>query len=88
MPCLPGHRSAKLRPQIILAEVLAYVFALFLLVLSDPSVTTWLVAVILLLLHTILFYRLGRISERARSSPSPSFINDLRQRLAGGRKRD
>ena len=68
--------------------MLAYVFALFLLILSDPSVTTWLVAVILLLLHTILFYRLGRISERVRSSPSPSFIDDLRQRLMGGRKRD
>ncbi len=84
MPCLPGHRSARLRPQIILAEVLAFVFLLSVIALSDPSVTIWLVGVISLLLHTILFYRLGRISESVRSGPSPDFIDDLRQMLLGG----
>ncbi len=84
MPCLPGHRSARLRPLIILAEVAAFVFLLSLIALSDPSVAIWLVAVISLLLHTILFYRLGRISESARSGPSPNFIDDLRQMLMVG----
>ncbi len=84
MPCLPGHRSARLRPLIILAEVAAFVFALSLIALSHPSLTIWLVAVLSLLLHTILFYRLGRISESARSGPSPGFIDDLRQMLTGG----
>lgn len=81
MPCLPGHRSTRLRPQIILAEVLAFVFLLSLIALSDPSVIIWLVGVISLLLHTMLFYRLGRISESVRSGPSPDFIEDLRQML-------
>ena len=83
MPCLPGHRSAILRPQIILAEVVAFVFALSLIALSDPPITIWLVGVMSLLLHTILFYRLGRISESARSAPSPSFIREIRQAIAG-----
>ena len=38
----------------------------------------------MILLHTILFYRLGRMSERVRAQPSPSFVRDLRQRLMEG----
>lgn len=85
MPCLPGHRSVRLRPQLILAEVAAVIFALSLIALSKPTVPLWLLAVVLLLMHTILFYRLGRISETVRAAPSPGFIQEIRQAIGGQR---
>lgn len=83
MPCLPGHRSVRLRPLLILAEVAAVVFALSLIAFSEPTVALWLLGVVLLLVHTILFYRLGRISETVRAAPSPGFIQEIRQAITG-----
>ena len=85
MPCLPGHRPTRVRPEIVLPEVAALVLVLSFLILSNASLLLSLVGAILVLLHTTLFYRLGRISERARSQPSPGFVRDLGQRLTGGR---
>jgi membrane protein implicated in regulation of membrane protease activity len=83
MPCLPNHWPTRLRPQIILPEVGALVLGLSAIALSTQPISLWLAGVILILLHTILFYRLGRISERARSEQSPDFIRGLKQGLMG-----
>ncbi len=81
MPSLPNHRSIRLRPQIILPEVVALVVILSTIAISKPSASVWLLGIVVFLLHTILFYRCGRMSERVRAQPSPNFIRDLRQRL-------
>lgn len=81
MPCLPNHRPAKLRLHIILPEIGILVLVWSLLALSLSPVSLWLAGIIMMLLHTILFYRLGRISERLRADPPPDFILDLRRRL-------
>ena len=84
MPYLPDRRSIKIRPHIILPEVGMLVVILSTIALSHPSAYVWLLGISMFLLHTILFYRYGRMSERVRSQPSADFIRDLRQRLTEG----
>ena len=83
MAYFPDRRPIQLRPAIILCEVAALVVALSVIAFSDPGRYLWLVGVILILVHTILFYRLGRISERARAQSSPAFFRGLKQGLMG-----
>lgn len=81
MPCVPNHRPGRLRLWIILTEVLAVIAALSIIALSGPVIAFWLLGIVVLLVHTILFYRLGRISERIRAQPAPDFIRELGQKL-------
>ena len=81
MPCLPGHRSTRLNARIILAEVAALVVFVSAIAAADLSVMFWLVGLVTILLHTILFYHLGRISERNRTEPSPDFLHSLKDEL-------
>jgi hypothetical protein len=85
MAYFPDHRPVRLRPAIILCEVAALVAALSVIALSNPGGYLWLVGVILILVHTILFYRLGRMSERGRAQSSPDFFRGLKQGLMGRR---
>ena len=85
MAYFPDHRPIRLRPAIILAEVGALVLALSVIAFSNPTGSLWLVGVIMILVHTILFYRLGRMSERALSQSSPDFLRGLKQGLMGKR---
>ncbi len=85
MSYLPDQSPRGLRPLIVLSEVGALVIGLSIIALSNPSLSVWLVGVIMILLHTVLFYRLGRVSERLRAQALPDFIRGLKQGLLGRR---
>jgi hypothetical protein len=83
MSSLPDCQPRRLRLDVILLEVGALIFGLSAIALSRQSVAVWLVGVMVILLHTLLFYRLGKLSERARSQQSPDFFRGLKQGLMG-----
>ncbi len=85
MAYFPDNRPVRLRPVIILCEVAVLVAALTVIALSNPGGYLLLVGVILILVHTMLFYRLGRMSERVRAQSSPDFFRGLKQGLMGRR---
>ena len=81
MPCLPNHRRVTLRSTIVLPEIAVVVAAVSAIAFSGTANGLWIMAIIVLLLHTLLFYRLGRIAERKRSDPAAEFVHELRERL-------
>ncbi len=81
----PDQRPVMLHPLIALFEIGAFVLGLSAIALSNPSLSIWLVGVSLMLLHTMLFYRLGRLSERARVQSSSDFFRGFKQGLTGRR---
>ncbi len=82
-----GRRPERLRPLLSLFALGALVLGLSVIVFTHPypSVSLWLVGIVMILLHTILFYRLGRISERLRANSSQDFFRGLKQGLIGRR---
>ncbi len=85
MSYLPDQRPEWLRPLLSLFALGALVLGLSVIVFSrpHPSVSLWLVGIILILLHTILFYRLGRKSERVLAQSSQDFFRGLKRGLTG-----
>jgi hypothetical protein len=84
MSYFPGQRSRGLPRLIILSEVGALILGLAAIEFADPSLVLWLIGIITFLLHTILFYRLGRKSERARAqSSSVDFFRGFKRGLPG-----
>ncbi len=87
MSYLSDQRPERLRPLLSLFALGALVLGLSYIVFSHPypSVSLWLVGIVMILLHTILFYRLGRISERVRANSYQDFFRGLKQGLTGRR---
>ncbi len=87
MSYFPGQRPKRLRPLLSLFALGALVLGLSVIVFTHPypSVSLWLVGIVMILLHTILFYRLGRMSERVRANSSQDFFRGLKQGLTGKR---
>lgn len=83
MSSLPDCQPQRLRLDVILLEVGVLIFGLSVIALSRQPVAVWLVGVMMIVLHTLLFYRLGKISERVRSQQSPDFFRGLKQGLMG-----
>ncbi len=78
----PDRRGTRLRPLIALLGLGAVITSLSAIALSgSPPVSLWLVGVAIVVLNTILIYRLGRLSERARSHSLPDFFRGLKQGL-------
>ncbi len=85
MRCMPDHQPQGLRPHIILLEVAVFILGLSAIALSQQPVTVWLVGVMLIILHTLLFYRLGKIAERLTSAELPAFFRGFKKGLMGRR---
>ena len=87
MSYLPDQRPERLRPLLSLLALCAVVLGLSVIVFTHPypSVSLWLVGIMMILLHTILFYRLGRLSERVSAKSSQDFFRGLKQGLTGRR---
>lgn len=87
MSYLPDQQPRRLSPLFSLSGLAAVVLGLSAIVFSHPNppASLWLVGIMMILLHTILFYRLGRISERVRAESLPDFFRGLKQGLTGRR---
>ena len=83
MPLLPDNQPRRLSLHVILLEVGALILALSAIALSRQTVTIWLVSVMMIVLHTLLFYRLGKISERLTTRGSSDFFRGFKQGLMG-----
>jgi len=83
MPSLPHYQRPRLRLPVILLEVGALILGLSAIAFSQQLVAVWLVGVMMIVLHTLLFYRLGKISERLATEGSPDFFRGLKQGLMG-----
>ena len=83
MPRLPDHQPKRLRLLVILLEVGALILGLGAIALSRQPVAVWLVGVMMIMLHTLLFYRLGKISGRLSAEGSPDFFRGFKQGLMG-----
>jgi len=83
MSSLPDCQPQRLRLDVILLEVGALIFGLSAIALSRQSVAVWLVGVIVIVLHTLLFYRLGKISGRLSVEGSRDFFRGFKQGLMG-----
>jgi len=85
MPRLPDHQPRGLRLHIILLEVAVLILGLSALALSQQPVAVWLVGIMLITLHTLLFYRLGKIAGRLTTAELPAFLRGFKQGLMGRR---
>jgi hypothetical protein len=83
MPRLPDHQPERLRLHLILLEVGALILGLSAIALSQQPVAIWLVGIMMIVLHTLLFYRLGKISGRLTAERSPDFFRGFKQGLMG-----
>jgi hypothetical protein len=83
MLSLPNPQPQGLRLPIILLEVAAVLLGLSAIALSQQPVAVWLVGVMLVVLHTLLFYRLGKISGRLPTRGSRDFFRGFKQGLMG-----
>jgi hypothetical protein len=83
MPCLPDHKPRGLRLHVILLELGALILGLSAIALSQQHVAIWLVGVMLIVLHTLLFYRLGKISGRLATESPSDFFRGFKQGLMG-----
>ncbi len=83
MPSLPNYRPPRMRLHVILLEVSALILGLSAIALSRQSTAVWLVGVILVMLHTLLFYRLGKMSGRLAGEGSRDFFRGFKQGLMG-----
>ena len=78
---MPDHQPRGLRLHIILLEVAVFILGLSAFTLSQQPVAVWLVGVILIAVHTLLFYRLGKIAERL--AELPAFFRGFKRGLMG-----
>lgn len=85
MPRLPDHQPRGLRLHIILLEVAVLILGLSALALSQQPMAVWLVGIMLITLHTLLFYRLGKIAGRLTTAELPAFLRGFKQGLMGRR---
>ena len=85
MPCMPDHKPQRLRLHIILLEVAAFILGVSAIALSQQSVAVLLLGGMLITLHTLIFYRLGKIAERLTAGESPVFFRGFKQGLMGRR---
>lgn len=83
MPRSPDHQPRRLRLPVILLEVAALIFALSAIALSQQPVAVWLVGVMLITLHTLLFYRLGKVAGLPAIERSRDFFRGFKQGLMG-----
>ncbi len=83
MPYLPEQLQKRLRLSIVLPEVVAVILGVSAIALSHQHLELWLVGVMLIVLHTLLFYRLGKVSERIRTEGSPAFLRGFKRGLTG-----
>ena len=67
MPYLRERLRKGLRLHIVVFEVLAFILGMSVIALTQQPATVWLLGVAMIPLHTILFYRLGKVSERLRA---------------------
>ncbi len=85
MPCMPDHQPERLRLHIILLEVAAFILGISAIALSQQSVAVLLMGAMLITLHTLIFYRLGKIAVRLTIEESPVFFRGFKQGLMGRR---
>ncbi len=85
MPRLPDDRPRRLRLRIILLEIAAFFLGLSALTLTHQPVAILLVGVMLITVHTLLFYRLGKIAERLTTAELPAFLRGFKKGLMGRR---
>ncbi len=85
MPCMPDHQPRGLPLHIILLEVAVFILGLSAIALSQQPVEIWLVGVMLITVHTLLFYRLGKIAERLTTAELPVFFRGFKKGLMGRR---
>lgn len=65
MAHLSNRQPVKLRLEIIAPQVGTVILSLFVLGLVDTPAAIWFIFVaVMVLMHTLLFYRLGRIAEQ------------------------
>jgi hypothetical protein len=83
MPSLPHRPGGGLPQHIILLEVAALFVGLSAVALFWLPVAVWLVGVALITLHTLLFYRLGKIAGRLSVQKLPDFFRGFKQGLLG-----
>ena len=83
MPRLPDHQPRGLRLHIILLEVAVFILGLSAFTLSQQPVAIWLVGAMLIAVHTLLFYRLGKMAERL--TELPAFLRGFKKGLLGRR---
>ena len=83
MPRLPDHQPQRLRLHVILLEVGALILGVSAIALSQQPQALWLVGVMMIMLRTLLFYRLGKISGRVGSNGSADFFRGFKQGLMG-----
>jgi hypothetical protein len=83
MSSLPDYQPQGLRLYVILLEVGALILGLSVIALSRQSVAVWLVGVIMIVLHTLLFYRLGKTSGHLTIEGSQDFFRGFKQGLMG-----
>ena len=79
------HQPQGLRLHIILLEIAVFILGLSAFTLSHEPAAIWLVGVMLIALHTLLFYRLGKIAERLTTAQLPSFLRGFKKGLMGRR---
>ncbi len=83
MPCRPDHKPQGLRLRIILLEIAAFIVGLSALTLSHQPVAIWLVGLMLITVHTLLFYRLGKLAGRLTAAELPAFLRGFKKGLMG-----
>ena len=81
MPRMPDHPPRGLRLHIILLEFAVFILGLSAFTLTEQPLAIWLVGVILIALHTLLFYRLGKMAERL--TELPAFLRGFKKGLMG-----
>jgi uncharacterized sodium:solute symporter family permease YidK len=82
---MPDHQPQRLRLHIILLEVAALILGLSAIALSQTSVALLLVGGMLITVHTLIFYRLGKIAARLTAEESAVFFRGFKQGLMGRR---
>ncbi len=83
MLSLPGYRPQGPRLQIILLEIAASTIGLSAIALYQQPVVIGLVSIILITLHTLLIYRMGKIAGRLTATESQDFFRGFKQGLVG-----
>ena len=85
MPRLPDDQPRGLRLHIILLEAAVLILGLSALAFSQQPMAVWLVGIMLITLHTLLFYRLGKIAGRLTAAELPAFLRGFKKGLMGRR---
>ncbi len=83
MLSLPHYRPQGPRLHIILLEIAAFTIGLSAIALSQQPVAIGLVGIMLITLHTLLIYRMGKIAGRLTTADSTDFLRGFKQGLVG-----